>query len=122
MFRKKKQLIEESPAPELVERWKAIAAKPAPDFYEDGQRNARSPRSRVFRQAIATLEGGEKLAIAIKNLSASGCRIEFFRNTPLTQTLVIDEHSLSLHYEAEVVWQGEGAAGLRFIGVAPEDE
>ncbi len=119
MFRKKKQ-VEEGPAPELVERWKSIAAKPAPSSYEDAPRNPRAPRSKVFRQALATLEGGEKLAVAIKNLSSTGCRIEFFRNTPLTPTLTLEEQSLSLHFESQVVWQGDGAAGLRFIG-ATED-
>lgn len=119
----KKKITEEGPPPELVQRWQAIAARPAPGRYEDAApRNARAPRSQVFRQAVATLDGGEKLAIAIKNLSASGCRIEFFRKTPLTPTITVDEHSLSLHFQAKVVWQGDGAAGLRFIGADQGDE
>jgi len=114
MFRKKK--IEEGPAPELVERWKAIAAKAAPLTYTDsGGREQRASRQAVYRQAIATLEGGETLPVVIRNLSSAGCRLEFFRQTPLTDRLTIDEHSLALHYEAEIVWQGEGAAGLRFL-------
>jgi hypothetical protein len=114
MFRKKK--ADEGPPPALLERAKAIGAKAAPEVYGAiGGHAKRAPRSRVFRQAVATLEGGEKLAVAIKNLSTTGCRIEFFRQTQLTPTLIIDEHSMSLHFEAEVVWQGDGAAGVRFI-------
>jgi hypothetical protein len=120
MFRKKK--IEAGPAPELVERWKAIAARAAPLVYTDaGGREQRASRQAVYRQAIAKLEGGETLPVVIRNLSSAGCRIEFFRQTPLTLRLTLDEHSLSLHYETEVVWQGGGAAGLRFVD-AGEDE
>jgi hypothetical protein len=118
MFRKK-QKIEEGPTPELVKRWKAIAARAAPLVYTDAggreQRAQRASRQAVYRQAIATLEGGETLPVVIRNLSSVGCRIEFFRQTPLTPRLTIDEHSLSLHYNAEVVWQAEGSAGLRFL-------
>jgi hypothetical protein len=119
MFRKKK--IEEGPAPQLVKRWKAIAARAAPLVYTDaGGREQRASRQAVYRQAIAILEGGETLPVVIRNLSSAGCRIEFFRQTPLTPQLILDEHSLSLHYEAEVVWQGGGAAGLRFVGAGNE--
>jgi hypothetical protein len=115
MFRKK-QKIEEGPTPELVKRWKAIAARAAPLVYTDaGGREQRASRQAVYRQAIATLEGGETLPVVIRNLSSVGCRIEFFRQTPLTARLTIDEHSLSLHYNTEVVWQADGAAGLRFL-------
>ena len=113
VFSKKKP--DPGPAPQLVERWKAIASKPAPGTYEDAPNNHRAPRSAVFRQAVATLEGGEQIPVAIKNLSTTGCRIEFFTKTLLTPTLVLDEQSMSLHFRAEVRWQGEGAAGLRFI-------
>jgi hypothetical protein len=119
MFGKKKI---EGPPPGLVQRWKAIAARAAPLVYTDaGGREQRASRQAVFRQAIATLEGGETLPVVIRNLSSAGCRIEFFRQTPLTPRLTLDEHSLSLHYEAEVVWQGGGAAGLRFAGADEEE-
>jgi hypothetical protein len=96
----------------------AIMARVAPLTYMDeGSREHRASRQAVFRQATATLEGGETLPVVIRNLSASGCRIEFFRQTPLTQRLIIDEHSLLLHFETEVAWQGDGAAGLKFSGV-----
>lgn len=115
MFSKKKP--DPGPAPELVERWKAIASKPAPDAYlsSDDDRMSRSKRSPVYRQATATLSGGEKLPVVIRNLSHSGCRIEFFRKTPLTGQLVIDEQTTPLHFICEVVWQGDGAAGLQIV-------
>lgn len=119
MFQKKK--LVESPAPELMARWKAIASRAAPLVYTDaGGREQRSSRHAVYRQAIATLEGGETLPVVIRNLSSAGCRIEFFRQTPLTHRLTIDEHSLALCHEAEIVWQADGAAGLKFVHPASE--
>jgi hypothetical protein len=118
MFRKKQP--EPEPAPLLVKRLKSIAASSGPSSYEDAPRNQRAPRSAIYRQATATLQGGEKIAIVIKNLSTTGCRIEFFKQTLLTPRIVIDEQSMSLHVEAHVKWQGEGAAGLRFIGAEEE--
>ena len=113
MFRKK---TEEGPPPELLARARAIGAKPAASAYNDvGGRGQRALRSKVFRQGVATLSGGERLEVAIKNLSSTGCRIEFFRQTTLTPRLTIEEPSIPLHFEAEVIWQGDGAAGLRVI-------
>jgi hypothetical protein len=115
MFSRKKP--DPGPAPELVERWKVIASKPAPAAYDDlaGARAQRGARQSVYRQATATLEGGEVLPVVIRNLGSSGCRIEFFRQTPLTGRILIDESSLPLHFRAEVMWQGDGAAGLRLL-------
>lgn len=119
MFRKK---TAEGPPPALLERAKAIGAKTAPEAYEDvGSRDAREVRSKVFRQGLAILAGGERLEVAIKNLSASGCRIEFFRQTTLTPRLTIEESSIPLSFQAEVVWQGDGAAGLRIIDDTSEN-
>jgi hypothetical protein len=115
MFSKKKP--DPGPSPELMERWQAISSKPAPAAYNDspGGREERSARQSVYRQATATLEGGEVLPVVIRNLGSSGCRIEFFRQTPLSGRILIDESSLPLHFWAEVMWQGQGAAGLRLL-------
>jgi hypothetical protein len=120
MFNRKKP--SEGPPSALLERAKAIGAKSAPEAYNDvGGRGKRAMRSKVFRQGVATLSGGERLEVAIKNLSPNGCRIEFFRQTTLTPTLILEEPSIPLHFEAEVIWQGDGAAGLRILGATAEE-
>jgi hypothetical protein len=122
MFRKKIE-APETPAPQLIERLRAIAVKQPPASYQDcSSRKTRAPRGAVYRQAIATLEGGEQLPVAIRNLSAAGCRIEFYRQTPLTPTLLLEEQSMSISLQAEVVWQGDGAAGLRFASAEGEQD
>jgi hypothetical protein len=115
MFTKKRQPEPATPD-KLLERLKVIADRPTPQVYSEiGGRVQRASRQAVYRQATATLEGGEVLPVVIRNLGSSGCRIEFFRQTPLTGRILIDESSLPLHFWAEVVWQGDGAAGLRLL-------
>jgi hypothetical protein len=117
MFRKKK--AEQSAEP--VERWEKIAAKASPSGEPArAPHTRRAQRSKLFRQATATLSAGEKVAVVIKDLSTTGCRIEFIRRGPLTPTLTIDEHTLGLHFSAKVVWQTEGAAGVKFLGADDE--
>lgn len=56
----------------------------------------------------------KKLPVALKNISATGARVEYFtrRELPLTVTLV--EPTLRIKSRARVVWQGNGVAGLAF--------
>jgi hypothetical protein len=114
MFRKKQS--ESIPTEKLNERLKAIATKSSPRVYSEiSGRVQRGSRQAVYRQATATLEGGEVLPVVIRNLGSSGCRIEFFRQAPLSGRILIDEASLPLHFWAEVMWQRDGAAGLRLL-------
>ena len=115
MFRKKPG-AETTSTEKLTERLNAIAGQAAPRIYSElSARAQRGSRQAVYRQATAMLEGGEVLPVVVRNLGSSGCRIEFFRQTPLSGRILIDESSLPLHAWAEVMWQGDGAAGLRFL-------
>lgn len=105
------------PAPVIpAARVNAIAARIAPvDYCETAARSHRSPRSATSRRAIARTPAGEELAVVIRNVSATGLRVEHDHPRALGDRLLIVEPSLSLHAWAEVVWQGEGAGGLRLL-------
>jgi hypothetical protein len=74
----------------------------------------RAERTPVFRQGLLLLENGERLQVAIKNLSHDGARIEFFQNTVLPAKVELVESTLKLRTRATIVWQAPGAAGLKF--------
>jgi hypothetical protein len=42
--------------------------------------------------------------------------VEFFANRPLRERLLLSESSLALNQWADVVWEEDGAVGLRFTG------
>lgn len=60
------------------------------------------------------LADGEKLSVAIKNLSESGARVEYFIRRELPELVVLIEPTLRIRHRARVVWQRDGAAGLAF--------
>jgi hypothetical protein len=106
----------------LAGRMKAISARPQfeavekqIDYVSVPRRLTREERHNVYKQATATLAHGEKLDCVIKNISKSGARIEYFRRVQLSDTITISEPTMKLRVFADVVWQREGAAGLRFI-------
>lgn len=80
----------------------------------------RAPRQAVFRNATLTLDSGEKMTVAVKDVSASGARVEFFRHVPLPATFVLSEPMMKLKRRVRVVWQREGVAGVEFIEQAVE--
>lgn len=57
---------------------------------------------------------GERLSVAIKNLSGSGARVEYFIRRELPPVVVLIEPSLRIRRRAKVVWQRDGVAGLAF--------
>lgn len=107
------------PANPLSERLQRIAGKPALDDNEyrgdQPKKVARSSRDSTFKQATVRLLGGERVDVVVKNLSATGARIEFFRKVTLTDQVLISEPSTRLKRTAQVVWQKEGSAGLHFL-------
>jgi hypothetical protein len=99
-----------------LDRVMAIAAKPAPHVYGcSGGRGQRSQRMAVYKQGLAILAHGEKLPVVIRNLSTTGCRIEYFQNIRLEGRILVTEPSIPLRQFADVVWQGEGASGVEFV-------
>lgn len=60
------------------------------------------------------LAAGERLSVAIKNLSESGARVEYFVRRELPAFVVLIEPVLRIKHRARVVWQRDGVAGLAF--------
>ena len=74
----------------------------------------RAPRQSVFRNATVVSDNGERLAVAVKDVSEGGSRIEFFRHVPLPDAFLLIEPTLKLRRRVRVVWQREGIAGVMF--------
>mgnify|MGYP000274082989 CR=1 FL=1 len=74
----------------------------------------RASRQAVFRNATLTLDSGERITVALKNLSAGGARVEFLCHAPLPATFLLTEPMTKLKCRVRVVWQKDGAAGVRF--------
>jgi hypothetical protein len=110
MFRKNT-----TPKPDAMgSRLKAIAETKAPDAYEDGPSRVRSERDAVFKPATVLLLHGERVPVVIKDISETGARVQFFASRPLRERLLLSESSLALNRWADVVWEEDGAVGLRF--------
>jgi hypothetical protein len=109
MFGKKPQ------TPALADRVCAIAARPAPPAASPPEAKVRAPRDSVFKQATITLDTGLRLSVAIKDISESGARIEFFQEVELEGEFTISEPMTRLRRRARVAWRVQGAAGLVFI-------
>jgi hypothetical protein len=102
----------------LANRLRQIAARPALEEteYKSGKKSEeRAPRQSTFKQATITLQGGERMDVVVKNVSATGMRIEFFRKITLTEQVIISEPTLRIRKWAKVMWQTEGAAGLQYL-------
>ena len=75
----------------------------------------RAFRRPFFRHGALVFEDGQRLSIAVKDLSVGGARIEYYVRTTLPDNDMLCEPTLRLRCRAKVVWQTEGAAGLAFI-------
>jgi len=75
----------------------------------------RAVRQVIFRQGVLILGNGERLAVAVKNVSATGAGVEFFTRRDLPEFVTLVEPTLRIKSRARVVWQRDGAAGLTFI-------
>lgn len=75
----------------------------------------RASRQAVFRNATITLDSGERMTVAVKDVSASGARVEFFRHVALPVSFLLSEPMMKLKRRVRVVWQREGVAGVEFI-------
>ena len=74
----------------------------------------RAVRQAVFRQGALILADGEKLSVALKDISVTGARVEFFTRRELPEFVVLVEPTLRIKSRARVVWQRDGVAGLAF--------
>jgi hypothetical protein len=99
-------------------------AKPPQDQLAERMRRAvarkirqieRAVRQSVFRQGALILADGEKHPVAVKDISATGARIEYFVRRELPAFVTLVEPTLRIKSRARVVWQREGVAGLAFV-------
>lgn len=79
------------------------------------RKRARNERSATYKTAGLMTGAGERMAVVIKNLSATGARLEFFRKVDLPDRLWLSEPTLPLQTWANVVWREEGAVGVVFV-------
>lgn len=93
----------------------AYEAPPPPEKASWTKPKDRAEREPHFRNGVLVLGGGQRLSVIIKNLSATGARIDFFVKTDLPDEVVLNEPTLKLMTRARVVWRLEGSAGLEFI-------
>ena len=98
----------------LNARVRALADRPAAPAFK-APRNERPPRQPVFKEATIILDSGARLAVAIKDVSAGGARIEFFHDIALDGVFTISEPLTKLRRRARVAWRSMGAAGLIFV-------
>jgi hypothetical protein len=103
----------------LTDRLRQVAERKTQAFQEPAppprKTTERAERRQVFREGYVILPSGQKLRVAIKNLSSTGARIEFLGQSELTDEVLLLAPMLELRQRARVVWQLNGAAGLHFI-------
>jgi hypothetical protein len=104
----------------LGDRMRKIAGSPigAPEeitYSSVQQTNKRADRHQTFKQGTLTTRGGERIPVVVKNVSSTGVRVEFFKDVQLGDHVLLIEPTLQIRTWAEVIWQGRGAAGLKFV-------
>lgn len=79
---------------------------------KDGGRAKREP---TYKQATVQMRTGERLPVVVKNVSATGARIEYFKTVPLSDVVYLMEPTLDIRAWCDVVWERDNVAGLRFL-------
>lgn len=74
----------------------------------------RAPRQSVFRNGAIVLDSGERLGVAVKDISATGARVEFFQRIVLPETFMLSEPTMKLKRRVRIIWQREGSVGVQF--------
>jgi len=114
MFGKAKSPRDESLLSERMRKAVARETAPPPATLPLSRQIERAVRQAVFRQGALILVNGEKLRVALKDISATGARVEYFERRELPSLVVLVEPTLKIKSRARVVWQREGVAGLAF--------
>jgi hypothetical protein len=111
------------PKNQLTSRIRAVTTAPIPSrapssagpYYPPQREQARNPREPLFRNATLLIDEKERLAVVIKNLSATGARIEYFTKLELPPVVMLVETTMKIRRRARVIWQRDGVAGLEFV-------
>lgn len=114
MFGKAKPSQGESRLSERMRKAVERETAPPPAMHTFSRQVERAVRQAVFRQGALILADGEKFPVALKNISASGARVEYFTRRDLPEIVILVEPTLRIKSRARVVWQREGVAGLAF--------
>jgi hypothetical protein len=103
----------------LSDRVRSVAERKPPQVPKEASppraQEERPDRRPTFRQATLIFDSGQSMGVAIKNISNTGARIEYFTHANLPDELVLHEPTMTLRRRARVVWQRQGMAGLKFI-------
>lgn len=101
----------------LDERVRKAVQRPGPQVAPAAwvKQVERAVRQVLFRQGVLILGNGERLTVAVKDVSATGARVEFFTRRDLPEFVTLVEPTLGIRSHARVVWQRDGAAGLTFF-------
>jgi len=101
----------------FADRLRKIADTPQADtdYGVVGPPATRAERKPAFRAATLTFITGDRIDVVVKNLSATGARVEFMCNVPLPDRVLLSEPTACLQVWAYVTWQEPGAAGLEFV-------
>jgi hypothetical protein len=81
---------------------------------EDPSVGNREPRAPAFKPGTLTFQGGERIAVVVKNISRSGARVDFVRSDRLPERVMLVEPLQGVNTWAHVTWQTMGVAGLKF--------
>ncbi|MEQ1708737.1 MAG: hypothetical protein ABL864_10460 [Terricaulis sp.] len=52
--------------------------------------------------------------MAVKDISATGARVEFFQRIVLPETFMLSEPTMKLKRRVRIIWQREGIVGVQF--------
>ena len=101
----------------LAARIAGVAARTSgpPSEISVASPTSRALRVPAFKSATVQLITGERLDVILKNISATGARVEFMRDIQLSDRVYLREPTLQLSVWAYVVWQERGVAGLEFV-------
>lgn len=101
----------------LADRMRKIASVPVEEtnYSAVATGEKRAERKPTFKTATLTMISGERIDVVVKNVSATGARIEFLRDVMLTDRVMLSEPTMRIRTWAYVIWQTRGAAGLQFV-------
>ncbi|HYD88874.1 MAG TPA: hypothetical protein VEA80_15475 [Vitreimonas sp.] len=114
MFGKAKPSSNKGALSERMRRAVERPTAPPPSGLSLTRQIERAVRQAVFREGALILAEGEKLPVALKNISATGARVEYFTRSELPAVVILVEPTLRIKSRARVVWQRDGVAGLAF--------
>ena len=108
--------------PDLASRMRAAVATPVsaakPNALKRGFGTAeqrRTQRADKYKRACLILETGERIDVAVRNISEIGARVDFHGGgIGSSSRVTLLEPSLGLKKRARVIWRDQRSVGLSF--------